>query len=64
MPPQKATYLNYGISIIFAIAMISSSFFLGDDPNKQTVVFLLLAAWFVPFIILSRISAKKTKKES
>ena len=37
------------ISLVFAALMIAAGVSL-DDPWKETIVFLLIAVWWVPFI--------------
>ena len=60
---KKATYLNIGISILFAIAMVLSSYFLDGSDYEQTVTYLLIALWFIPFAFLSRVSVKEAGKQ-
>lgn len=64
MKPQNAIYLNLVISIIFAIAMIASSYFFDGHENQQMVTNLLIAVWFVPFFWLSRMSAKEIENKT
>ena len=63
MNRKKATALNYGISIIFAAAMLTTSYLLKGSEHAQTATHLLIALWFIPFTLLSRVSAKALAKE-
>ena len=63
MDLKKATYLNIGISILFAVAMILSSYFLDGSEFEQTATNLLIALWFIPFALLSRASLKAAEKQ-
>lgn len=56
MGPKKASTLIIVVSIVFAAAIIFSSYMLRDTPYEQysqTVMFLLIALWFVPYTLLS-----------
>ncbi len=59
MTSKRATYLNTIISIGFALAMIGTSLIIADKDMSQTVVFILITIWFVPFFYL--IKAKNRK---
>ncbi len=65
MDKNKAAIINIVISVIFAIAMIVSSLILNKlhySEHSQTVTFILIALWFIPFSYLSRISYPKGEK--
>ncbi len=62
MSLKKATFLNIGISIIFAVVMIFTTSFLDGSEYEQIVTFLWIALWFIPFSLLSRVSVKELKK--
>lgn len=64
MTPQKATYANYLISIVFAAAMIGSSLMIDDKDTSQIVLFSLIAIWLVPFLYLAKIQKRKSTSES
>jgi len=56
MNPKKASFLIIVISLFFAAAIIVSSYLLGDtqyEPYSQTVMYLLIALWFIPYSALS-----------
>ncbi|WP_299981527.1 hypothetical protein [uncultured Pseudoteredinibacter sp.] len=54
MDCKKAKQVNIAISILFALAMLLSSFFIADKDVSQNVVFVLIAVWLVPFFYLSK----------
>lgn len=61
MNTNKIALLQIGIALFFATAMIVSSLLLTDTPYRQhsdTVIFFLIALWFIPFSWL----AKKKEK--
>lgn len=56
MSPKKASTLIIVISLIFAAAIILSSYLLADTQYErlsQTVMYLLIAIWFIPYTLLS-----------
>lgn len=53
MTHRKTAILNIAVSILFAIAILVSSWLLQETEHSQTVHFLLIAAWWIPFTILS-----------
>jgi hypothetical protein len=55
MNTKNAKLANILISIFFALAMILSSYLIADKDLSQTVVFVLIAAWLVPFFYLQSI---------
>ena len=52
MSPRKAGFLQIATSLAFAFAMLVASYLMGDSPHSQTVVLLLVAAWWIPFSYL------------
>ena len=52
MTGQKAAILYLVISIVFAIAILFYSWLLRGTGYQSTVMFLLIAVWWVPFYIL------------
>lgn len=54
MDCKKAKQINITASILFALAMLLSSFFIADKDLSQNVVFILIAVWLVPFFYLSK----------
>lgn len=54
MDCKKAKQINITVSILFALAMLLSSFFITDKDLSQNVVFMLIAVWLVPFFYLSK----------
>jgi hypothetical protein len=53
MSPKKAAFLNIVISIIFATAIVFSDFLLEGSQYNQTVMYSLIALWFIPFSLLT-----------
>jgi D-alanyl-lipoteichoic acid acyltransferase DltB (MBOAT superfamily) len=51
---KKARVVNILISIFFALAMLISSYFIADKDLSETVIFILIAIWLVPFLYLSK----------
>lgn len=49
MNQKKAALVNIGISILFAAAIIVSAFLLKGTQYQQTVTWLLIAVWWIPF---------------
>ena len=54
MDCKKAKLANILISLFFAIAMIISSYLIVDKALSEKVVFILIAAWLVPFFYLNK----------
>lgn len=59
MNHQKAKRLNIAISILFALAMLLTSYVIADKDLSQTVVLILIALWFIPFLYLSKMGAEE-----
>ena len=59
MDYKKAKLANTLISLFFALAMIISSYLIADKELSKTVVFMLIAAWFVPFFYLKKQMKRK-----
>ena len=51
--PALQAALIIAVSIGFAVLMIVASHFLRGSEHRDTVVFLLMAAWWIPFTYLS-----------
>ena len=60
MDKKRAAVLNIAVSIFFAIAILLSSYMLGDSPASETVMFILIAVWWVPFSYLTARGAGNT----
>ena len=52
MTQKEIAYLQICLALVFAGAILVSSWLLGDSGQRNTVVFLLIAAWWVPFSAL------------
>ncbi len=64
MKAKKSSRSLIVISLIAAGAILLSSYLLADSDFSQTVTFLIIAVWFIPFTILSgRIASHKSKNE-
>lgn len=61
MDSKKATLANILISLFFAITMIISSYLIEDKQLSTTVVFMLIAAWLVPFFYVNKQMQRKSK---
>jgi hypothetical protein len=59
MDYKKAKRANIIVSILFALAMIISSYFIADKEVSKTVVLMLIAAWLVPFFYLTKQMKRK-----
>tara|TARA_R110002050_G_C8837823_1_gene505728 strand:+ start:101 stop:280 length:180 start_codon:yes stop_codon:yes gene_type:complete len=51
---KKARMVNILISIFFALVMLISSYFIADKDLSETVIFILIAIWLIPFLYLSK----------
>ncbi len=49
------------VSLIFAVAIALSTYIFADTGYSQTVVYLLIALWFIPFTLLIRAREQKEK---
>lgn len=61
MNEKKRASLLIGISIVFAIAMMVSSSLIEDGGTSQTVTYILLAIWWIPFSFLSAAAGKRRR---
>ena len=62
MSPKRASTLIIVISLIFAAAIIVSTYLLVDtqyEQYSQTVMYLLIAIWFIPYSLLSITATRK-----
>lgn len=59
--PKRNGTLIILVSLAFAAAMLLTSFFMADSPHRETVVFLLIAVWWIPFTYLSARSAPRCR---
>jgi uncharacterized membrane protein len=64
MNSKKASLYLIIVSLAAAAAIMLSSFFLKGTESSQTVMFLIIAVWFVPFTWLtSQVANKKASGE-
>lgn len=61
MNPKKTALLIIATSIFFAVAIIFSDFLLEGSQYNQTVMYLLIALWWVPFSFLTT-SCRESKQ--
>lgn len=61
MSPKRGATLVVLVSLAFAAAILLASYLMGDSPNRETVVFLLIAVWWVPFTYLSARSVPRCR---
>ena len=54
MTRNRARSLNILIALAFALAMIAVSLLVEDRKTSNTIVMLLIALWWVPFMVLTR----------
>ena len=59
MDCKKAKSAIILVSLFFALAMIVSAYFIEDKKLSQTVVFILIAVYLVPFFYLSKQMKRK-----
>jgi len=52
MSPRQTAVWLLGVSVLFAGAMIAVSWLQGPD-DSQSLVYMLIAVWWVPFSLLS-----------
>lgn len=41
-----------GVSLFFAALILVNAYFLADSPYRQTVTFLLISVWWIPYTYL------------
>ena len=63
MNNKKINFLQIGIALFFAAVIILSNYLMKGSEHSDTVMYLLIALWFIPFLYLSRL-ANKNKKEN
>lgn len=61
MSNKKINILQIGIALFFAAAIILSTYLMKGSEHSDTVMYLLIALWFVPFLYLSKL-AKNNRK--
>ena len=67
MTPKRAATYNIVISLVFAAAITLASYLIADtqyEGHAQTVTYLLIAIWFVPFTWLSAAGNGKSIPDS
>ncbi|MBP7961920.1 MAG: hypothetical protein KBG20_06305 [Caldilineaceae bacterium] len=61
MTPRNNTVSIIIVSLIFAVAIALSTYIFADTGYSQTIMYLLIALWFIPFTLLIR--ARNQKEE-
>jgi len=56
---KKARQINVIISIIFALVMLLTSYFIADKDLSQNIILILISIWLVPFFYFSNKSKSK-----
>lgn len=59
MDCKKAKQMNVITSIIFALVMLLTSYFIADKDLSQDIVLILISIWLVPFFYFSNQSKSK-----
>lgn len=63
MNSRKAALYLILVSLVAAAAMLISSALLADSDSAETVMFIIIAIWFVPFVWLSGRAVSKKSAE-
>lgn len=61
MSPKTAVVLNIVIALIFAGAILLSSWILRDTEHALTVTYIIIALWFIPSGLLTVAGIAKDK---
>ena len=62
LTPGKAAKLQLGLALLFAVAILAASYFLRDSGYAETVVYTLVALWWVPFTVLLQAEDARRKR--
>ncbi len=62
MSNNKINFLQIGIALFFAAAIILSTYLMKGSEHSDTVMFVLIALWFVPYLYLSKLKNKNRKE--
>ena len=62
MTAKKATVLNILISLLFAAAIVISSALVADTETAETMTYILIALWFIPFAYLTGRGVKSSSQ--
>ncbi len=49
MTPKRAAISIILVSLAFAMVMLLSSWLMADSEHRETVTFLLIAVWWIPY---------------
>ena len=61
MSSKKVAILQIGVALLFALAILLSSYFIDSSEQSQTISTILIAIWFVPFSYLVKTDSKNRK---
>jgi hypothetical protein len=61
MSSKKVAILQIGVALLFALAILLSSYFIDSSEQSQTVTTILIGIWFVPFSYLVKMKSKNRK---
>lgn len=61
MSKKKISALQIGIALLFAGAILLTSFLMNNTEQSGTATFLLISLWFIPFSYLVKIGRKNRK---
>ena len=64
MSSKKVAILQIGVALLFALAILLSSYFIDSSEQSQTVTTILIAIWFVPFSYLVKIKVKIVNQDA
>lgn len=59
MNPRKAGILNIIFSLLFAAAILISSYYMAEYDRSQNITLLLIALWLIPFTYFTNLSGQK-----
>jgi hypothetical protein len=64
MSNKKINFLQIGIALFFAAAIILSNYLMKGTEHSDTVMYLFFALWFIPFLYLSKLANKNRKEKA
>ncbi|MBL1214307.1 MAG: hypothetical protein HND52_13195 [Ignavibacteriae bacterium] len=63
MSNKKINFLQIGVAITFAAAIMLSNYLMKGSEHSGTVMYLLIALWFIPYLYLSSLANKNRKEK-
>ena len=61
MSNKKNAVLQLGIALLFAGAILLTSYLMKGSEYSNTATFIFIGLWFIPFSYLVKIKSKKSK---